>query len=415
MAGVSNQGSHAVDVIIVGAGITGQAAAGLLAREGLQVALIDAQETAKTGQDAPPDPRALAITPASRQILDAVGAWSKMDPRRIGHFRRMDVWDENGRGEIHFDSADVCRPTLGYIIESTILTRALTAAIRNESRVSWYQPARPRSLDVEPQQAVVSLDDGRCITARLVIAADGKDSLTRSLAGIGFVRHDYEQAALACIVRTEKAHGDTARQRFLSDGTLAFLPMNDAHECGIVWSILPEQVQALLKLETTVFQRELEATLEMRLGAVTALGPRVHYPLGHGSAERYIGDRLALIGDAAHVVHPLAGQGANLGILDAAALSQVVTETYRRGRDIGDRQVLRRYERWRRGDDQFMMHVMTGFKELFTRQTPPLPQLRNLGLRITDRLPPVKHYLMEYAMGIRGDIPDVARVREALR
>ncbi len=398
------------DVIIVGAGITGLVLAGLLQQSNFRIALVEARP--ETDRDKPDeiDPRALAITPASAQVLKRIGAWPQLAQDRVGHFRHMQVWDENGQGEIQFDAAVLGRQTLGYIIESTRLREALLKALTGCEDIRWYQPGQVQGLDAATQRAVVKLGDGRRISASLVVAADGRNSHIRSLAGLAYSEHDYEQQALACIVRTEQPHADTARQRFLRGGTLAFLPLADPHCCGIVWSTRPEEVQALMQLDEAGFREAVARAFEYRLGSLTGSEKRVCYPLAYGAAEAYIADRLALIGDAAHVVHPLAGQGANLGILDAAALSEVLATAAGRQRDPGERPVLRRYERWRKGDNRLMMHVMTGFKELFTRQDFPLPLLRNLGLDITDRLPPLKHYLMEHAMGIRGDIPRAARI-----
>ncbi|MDX1518687.1 MAG: UbiH/UbiF/VisC/COQ6 family ubiquinone biosynthesis hydroxylase [Gammaproteobacteria bacterium] len=410
MQAPTDRASLDADAIVVGAGITGLVLAGLMSRQNLRVAVVESREPGPAAEPTDIDPRALAITPASTRIISAVGAWAKLDPARIGHFRSMRVWDENGRGTICFDSRDLQRPTLGYIIESRGLQQALLEALTDDSSIAWYQPARAVQFEAGTDRAMLALDDGRRISASLVVAADGRDSAIRSLAGIGFTSFDYEQEALACVVTTEEVHADTARQRFLSRGTLAFLPLSDPHRCGIVWSTRPDEVQALLQLDDPEFHRTLAENIEYSFGEITDSGPRMSYPLGYGSADNYVQDRLALIGDAAHVVHPLAGQGANLGILDAAALYQIVTETLAGGRDPGEWLALRRYERWRKGDNRLMMQVLTGFKELFTNQQFPVPLIRNLGLDLTDRLPPIKHRIMEYAMGLRGDLPEAARI-----
>lgn len=404
------QSSLDADVIIVGAGITGLVLAGLLARNHFRIGMVEARGDTDKDKDTGTDPRALAVTPCSAQILMTVGAWPLLAPSRVGHFRKMQVWDANGRGKIEFDSAELYQPTLGYIVESRILSNTLQTALAGTAGITWYQPAQAESLDISKEKAVLALADGRHISAKLVVAADGKNSRIRSLGEISFLRHEYDQEALACIVKTERPHEDIARQRFLSDGTLAFLPMSDPHECGIVWSTRPVEAQQLCKIGRDDFHFRLQTGIDGSLGAVMDSGPRIGYPLAYGAADDYVKDRLALIGDAAHVVHPLAGQGANLGILDAAALSQIITETATKDRDIGEWLALRRYERWRKGENQLMMHALTGFKELFTNQMFPLPVIRNLGLDITDHLPLLKHRIMQYAMGLRGDLPDTACV-----
>jgi len=410
MAKAKLHASLDTDVIIVGAGITGLVLAGLLTRNHFRIGIVEAREDPDKEKPAGTDPRALAVTPCSAHILNTVGAWPQLDLSRIGYFRKMQVWDENGRGKIEFDSAELYQPTLGYIVESRSLLNSLQTAMAGTAGVTWYQPAQAVSLDISKEKAVLSLADGRHISARLVVAADGKNSRIRSLGEISFHKHEYDQEALACIVKTGRPHDDIARQRFLSGGTLAFLPMSDPHECGIVWSTRPGETQQLCQVNRDDFHSRLQNGIDNSLGAVTDSGPRICYPLAYGAADDYVKDRLALIGDAAHIVHPLAGQGANLGILDAAALCQIITETAAKDRDIGEWLVLRRYERWRKGENQLMMHVLTGFKELFTNQMFPLPVIRNLGLDITDHLPLLKHHIMQYAMGLRGDLPDTARV-----
>lgn len=409
MSTVNTTSSLDTDVIVVGAGVTGLVMAMLLSQQNFRVTVIEARDLKQKNEEKQPDPRALAITLASQRILSSIGVWPLIATDQAGQFRKMEVWDENGGGQIAFDCLELHQQTLGYIVESRVLQTALLQAATQNPAINWISPAQLGALDVRQRQAVLSLEDGRRMSASLIIAADGKHSSLRQLAEIGFSSHDYEQEALACIVSSSISHANTAWQRFLSDGTLAFLPMADPHQCGIVWSTRPEQVQALLKMEQLEFQQTLENAFESKLGKITASGKRLAYPLSYGVADAYVQARLALIGDAAHVVHPLAGQGANLGLLDAASLSEVLCEARSAGRDPGLLPVLRRYERWRKGENYFMMQMLTGFKQLFTSQSSPLPELRNLGLNVTNQLPFIKRRIMQYAMGLKGDLPDIAR------
>ncbi|MCG8325696.1 MAG: FAD-dependent monooxygenase, partial [Thiotrichales bacterium] len=298
---VAHAADLASDVVIVGGGINGLVMAGLLAAQGCRVALIEARPSQEVADPAATDPRTLAITLASARVLQSLGAWQQIIPARIGHFRSMQVWDENGPGRIRFDCTDLFQDTLGYIVGSQDLQRALQAVVSERPEVNVYQPAQVASVAMQTDRAVVALADGRHLNTRLVVAADGKDSHIRSLAGIGFSSEAYAQTALACIVRTGTPHRDVARQRFLSDGTLAFLPTADPQVSGIVWSTESRECRRLHGLDTAQFHTALAAAIDHVLGDVLDSGPRVCFPLSYGMAERFIETRLALIGDAAHV------------------------------------------------------------------------------------------------------------------
>jgi 2-octaprenylphenol hydroxylase len=253
------------------------------------------------------------------------------------------------------------------------------------------------------------MTDGGNIAARLVVAADGNRSPLRAMAGIGFPVRAYGQDAVACLVRTELPHGNVARQRFLRGGPLAFLPLAEPYRCGIVWSTTPEHARALQEMEDSKFCEALASAFENTLGRVLESGPRRTFPLSFAHAERYLRGRLALAGDAAHCVHPLAGQGANLGLLDAAALAELVVDAHRRGRDPGAARVLRTYERWRRGENAAMGFALDALQKLFGPADGALPGLRSLGLDLVDRSGPLKHAIMRRAMGVEGDVPGIAR------
>jgi 2-octaprenylphenol hydroxylase len=252
------------------------------------------------------------------------------------------------------------------------------------------------------------LDDGREFPTRLLVGADGAQSKVRQLAGIDTRGWNYEQKAVVGNVRTAEPHQATAWQRFLPTGPLAFLPLQDGR-CSIVWSTTPEQVDALLALDDAAFAEALAEAFDRRLGEIIEVGPRGAFPLRLQHTRDYVKPGLALIGDAAHVVHPLAGQGVNLGLLDAATLAEVILDAITAGQEIGAFRVLRRYERWRKGDNLLMLGVMDGFKRLFSNPLPPVQLLRNLGLNLTDAAGPLKNLIARRAMGLEGDLPRLAR------
>lgn len=396
------------DVIVAGAGPVGTTMAALLAVQNFSVMLVDARrEVAVTPGDW--DPRAYALSPASRRILASAGAWERIPEKRIGRIERMRVWDAGGRGVIEFDSREVAAPVLGYIVEQPVLQEALDAVVASDRRIVLRRGAAASGVDWRGDAATLRLSDGTSYRARLVVAADGADSPLRSAAGIDYPVRDYGQEALVCVVRTEAPHGNTARQRFLPDGPLAFLPLAAPDWCGIVWSTTPTRARSLLAMEEEIFLPVLAEAFDHALGRILECGPRRTFPLRGAQAERYGRGRLVLVGDAAHCVHPLAGQGVNLGLLDVAALAEILSGERGRGRDIGGGRALRRYERWRRGEDGAMVLALEGFKHLFGSRNPVIAGLRNAGMTLVDRSGPVKHAIMRRAMGIAGDVPDLVR------
>jgi len=383
--------------------------AGLLARAGIGCTVIDPVKLAADIQEAVPDPRALAVTPASVQILSKIGIWQKIPEEKKGYFSKMEVWDQDTGAEIHFDSADICSAVMAWIVEQNVLQSALIQAVQYLPDLSLLTGCSLSSFSRDGNGIEARLSDGTRLNARLLVAADGSGSAIRELAGIRYRRYDYHQRAIAGVVQTSLPHEHIARQRFLDSGPLAFLPMSDPHTCGIVWSTDPGHAVFLEGLSDGEFCRELEQAFESRLGEVTAVVPRAGFPLFRAQAEKYAVARLALIGDAAHSLHPLAGQGANMGFLDAAALAETMISARRRGRDIGSATVLRRYERWRKGENFRMILVLDVLKRLFESRRGILPALRRQGLCVVDSIQPVKNRLMRQAMGLEGDLPAAAR------
>ncbi|MGH8546157.1 MAG: UbiH/UbiF/VisC/COQ6 family ubiquinone biosynthesis hydroxylase, partial [Gammaproteobacteria bacterium] len=354
------------------------------------------------------DARVLALTRASEQVLRAVGAWQHIIAEPPGVFREMLVWDAGGEGRIHFDSAEVGEPLLGRIVRSQMIEAALDMVLRHLPLVSTYRGSGLRTFVRGQDKLRIVLADGSQLRPNLLVGADGGESTVRTLAGIAQCVHDYRQTALACTAVTERPHGDTARQRFLAGGPLAFLPLADPHRCAIVWSLPHAEAQRIIGMSDAEFRRALEGGIDGALGTVVDSGPRRGFPLSRAHAERYVEPHLALIGDAAHRIHPLAGQGANLGLMDAAALAEVILDAKAGRQDIGALRVLRRYERWRKGENLAMMWLLDGFNELFAAGALPLRIMRNAGLTLANTAGPVKRRIIRRAMGIEGDLPRLA-------
>ncbi len=396
------------DVVVVGGGIIGGTFACLLGQAGLKVVLIDAG-IRQVNSLKKVDARVFAITLASEQILNKAGAWRRLHEDDIACFRKMHVWDENGLGEINFDAATLCQNTMGYIISHQAIVDALQEKLLDMDNIRCIWSESPAFIKEESDAMLLETEDGLKFRSKLVVAADGNNSKLRSLANIHYQKHDYKQSALACVVTTEFPHDEVARQRFLKQGPLAFLPMKDPFQSAIVWSNSPDQVKRLKEMNKSTFHFELAEAFANELGDIKESTERLDFPLSRAQAENYIKPRMALIGDSAHTVHPLAGLGANLGLLDAAALAEEVISSVQRKRDPGRLQVLRRYERRRRGDNACVMYLMDGFKQLFENQSQSVQWLRNFGLDMVDSIPIAKHEIMKRAMGLKGDLPQSAR------
>lgn len=396
------------DVAVVGAGMVGGALAAALADSGLSVVVLEPSVTAPVTRQDPVGLRVSALSRASQRILEGVGAWSRVAQVRISPYRAMHVWDSAGDGAAHFAAAELGEPDLGHIVENALLQHALWATLEARGTVTLCAPAELTALRFDQDVARLGLADGRGLRARLVVAADGAASRTRELAGIPVATGSYDQQAVVAHLRPSLPHAETAWQRFLPEGPLALLPLADGR-VSIVWSTAVTHAQALLALDETAFAAAVSAASEQRLGALRLESTRAAFPLRHLHAAQYVRPRLALVGDAAHMVHPLAGQGVNLGLLDAAALAEVLGAAHAAGDDPGDLGVLRCYERWRRGENAAMLELLSGFKRLFGSQAPALRRLRGLGLRLFDRTPALKHEVMRRALGLTGELPALAR------
>ena len=387
------------DVIVVGAGLVGASTALMLSKHSLSVALVEAN--VPQPNDSLFDLRVSAITLANQRRFVAQGLWPAMQARASA-FRQMHVWDASGTGELHFDSADIGEPTLGYIIENRVMQKAFDTALAQQTAVTRYMPAHCEALRIDASGVQLVLSTGEQLTAQLVIGADGSRSWVRTMAGIAVRGWDYDHHALVTFVKTEKPHQETAAQRFLPTGPLAFLPLDDGYS-SIVWSTSPAKAARLKALPDADFKVELADAFEQRLGAVLETGPRAVYPLRFFMTDAYVQSRLLLVGDAAHTMHPLAGQGVNLGFADVHALDDLLGEALaskRGAQAIGDHSLLRKYERARKADNLPMLFAVDSFQRLFGSDLQLIQWLRNSGMSILDKVPPLKNTLLQQAMGL---------------
>jgi 2-octaprenylphenol hydroxylase len=410
------------DIVIVGGGMVGVTAALALAASGLHIVLLENREfdPALIMEDvagqltAGYDPRVSALTCASQQLLTHVGAWPYMQQLRVSPYTDMDVWDGEGSGHIHFSSRELHELALGHIVENRVTVAALYAVAQQIDNLSVItgasvvQLSEPESV-ADGSSRVLTCKDGSQWRTKLVVAADGAMSKVRQLASIPMWEWDYGHHAIVTTVRTEKPHQDTAWQRFTDDGPLAFLPLDDPYCCSIVWSTSPDHAAALIELDDDAFCAALTRAFEGRLGDVLWADKRHLFPLRQRHAQYYVQAGLAVIGDAAHTIHPLAGQGVNLGLMDAAALAEQVLSAHARGEEIGNEAVLKRFQRQRQSANLQMSASMEAFKQLFGHQQPLLKLVRNMGMNTLNRLSPIKQHVVMQAMGLSGDIPALAR------
>lgn len=397
------------DIIIIGAGVVGLTLALALVKNGLRTLVLDKHLPETDIDNKSIDLRVSAITPASVKIFHALDVWADIQKMRVSPYREMHVWDAGGNGEIHFDSADIGSSTLGYIIENNVLQSVLLKHYQQYEIGHCLNNVMINNIDYLPHAATISLSNDEKYSAAVIVGADGANSTVRNLTEIKTIEWDYGHSALVATVKTKLPHQETAWQRFLSTGPLAFLPLNNPHLCSIVWSALPVEAQRLQQLSVEEFQHELAAAFENRLGDVTLMSKRIAFPVRMRHAKQYVKSRIVLIGDAAHTIHPLAGQGVNLGIMDAACLHEILTNMNAKGRDIGALYNLRRYERRRKGDNMTMLAAMEMFKRFFGMQLPPARRLRNAGLSVTNQIKPLKSIIMQHAMGLTGYLPGLAQ------
>ena len=399
---------QSVEVAIVGGGMVGLAVACGLQGSGLRVAVLEQREPQPLAADAAPALRVSAINAASEKLLTRLGVWSDIVARRASCYHGMEVWDKDSFGRIEFDDQSMGYSHLGHIVENAVIHYALWQKAQQSSDITLMAPAELQQVAWGENEAFLTLKDGAMLTARLVIGADGANSWLRNKADIPLTFWDYRHHALVATIRTEDAHGAVARQAFHGEGILAFLPLSDPHLCSIVWSLAPQEAERMQQASDEQFNQALNIAFDNRLGLCRVESERQVFPLTGRYARQFAAHRLALVGDAAHTIHPLAGQGVNLGFMDAAELVDELKRLHRQGKDIGQYLYLRRYERSRKHSAALMLAGMQGFRELFAGTHPAKKLLRDMGLKLADTLPGVKPQLLRQAMGL-NDLPEWLR------
>lgn len=384
------------DVAIVGAGLVGSSLALALRDSGLSVALIEARVPQTLPDDASWDNRIYAISPGSAQFLEQLQVWQTLPAQRITRIEAMAIYGDNGYAQLDFNAYEAGVGQLAYIAENRLLQDGLWRALTAAQHVQVFCPATCAALALEPEAAQLHLEDGTEIKAQLIIAADGAHSWVRQQAGIHVGDKDYRQRAVVANFSTSLPHQDTAYQWFLAAGVLAYLPL-PGNRISIVWSVQEAQAQELLQLTPEALAERVAQASGMRLGALTLISPVAAFPLHLIQTTELVRARVALIGDAAHQVHPLAGQGVNLGFADAQVLANVLAA--RGPRDCGDAYLLRRYARARREEILAMQVVTDGLQRLFLAPQPVVGWVRNAGLAATNRLPWLKQQLLKQALG----------------
>ncbi len=395
-----------VDVLIAGGGLVGGTLACGLVQGGLSVAIVDTQAPTD-GLDAAFDGRASAIALSSMRVLEGLDLWAAIEPESTA-INEIRVSDGDSPFFLHYDREDVGAEAFGYMVENRTIRKSLAGRFTDYTDLNLIAPARITGLMRNPGDVLACLEDGRTIKARLIIGAEGRRSPTREQAGIKVTNWPYRQTGIVCTVAHELPHDNVAHECFLTAGPFAILPLQN-NRSSIVWTERDELVSGLMALDDDAFLDELESRFGDFLGDLEVIGPRWAYPLSLQYAERAVDHRLALAGDSAHGMHPIAGQGLNMGLRDVAVLAEVLTDARRLGLDPGDGTQLNIYEQWRRFDNTLMLAMTDALNRLFSNDVAPVRLARDLGLATVNQVPPLKKVFMQHAMGLAGDLPRLMR------
>jgi len=407
------------DIVIIGGGLVGASLACALGEQDLRIAVIEAIPLASDAQPSYND-RTVALGYGSRRIFEGIGIWSDVAALGATAIEKIHVSDRGHVGKTRLDCDREGLEALGYVVETRLLGKALANRLQQLSNVELICPAKLVSLQLGTELAQVEIESEgvtQTLSSRLVVGADGVQSSVRELVGIKTFDMNYGQTAIITNATVERSHQHVAYERFTPTGPLAVLPMSDIsnsnsdaeHRCSIVWTVKDKDCDSVMALDDAGFLRELEQRFGGQLGRFTSVGKRIAFPLALRQAREHIRSRLALVGNAAHTVHPIAGQGFNLGLRDVAVLAQVIVEAQQAGEDIGELGVLKRYASWRRRDHLRVIGFTDSMVRLFSNRFAPVALARNIGLVATDLFPPLKKLITRQAMGLSGRLPKLAR------
>ncbi len=392
---------QAVDLVIIGGGMVGMTLAAALRHSGLHIVLIERQAP-QVRQSLGIDCRVSAIVRGNVDLLEGIGVWEHL--KQTSPIASMRIWDDQHDGGIRFDALEIGRDCLGMMVENSHLVAALRKVLLRSDGVELCCPAKVVSVEWQRDAACVTLEDGQSLRAPLVVGADGAHSWLRKEAGIAVWSHDFRQQGIVATIRPKRHHQQVAYQRFLPTGPLALLPMADGL-CSMVWSAGNDRAQELMALDDDAFLQQLNLAFGPQLGQLQACGSRAAFPLKTRLAKHLVRPRLALIGDAAHTIHPLAGLGVNLGLRDAMVLAREISDAHRFDEDYGDMEVLAQYRNQRLPDVLAVMASMEGMHHLFTSTLPGIAALRGLGLRMVGNSGPIKQLLMRNSSGLTLPVP----------
>jgi len=388
------------DIIIHGGGIVGLTTAIAIAKySNLNILVLEAANNYPNWDPEKIDARVSAISPGSKKIFASLNVWDKISAKRISPYLNMHVWDQSGNGAIDFNCQTSNTKTLGYIIENSVIHQSLVETAENNSQIKIIPDSKTIELNISKDHLEIKLQDEAIFKTKLLIGADGAKSWVRTQANISLTEKNYNHTAIVATVQTEKSHQQTAWQCFSKNGPLAFLPLKDPHQCSIVWSMPPELAEKLMQLSNSDFAMQLNLIFSEKLGSTKLITERATFPLKKQHAKNYIQSGIALVGDAAHTIHPLLGQGMNQGLLDAITLSKVIAEADKQQRDFSAKYTLRTYERSRKSSNQIILTAADFFKNIFASPNKFTEISRNFGLQKINQINFIKKFLADYALG----------------